>query len=266
MSYRLTILGSGSSTGVPRVGGDWGNCDPKNPKNRRRRSAALIERRSGGKTTTVLIDTGPDLREQLIAAGTRHIDGVLYTHDHADHTHGIDDLRMIAYAMKKKIPIWADDITRASLLTRFGYCFVTPAGRNYPPILRAHPAVGGEMIVIEGEGGPIEIMPVLQDHGEIPSFGFRSGGVLYSPDISNMPAASLPLVENLDVWIIDALRFIPHPSHLTVGQALEWISRVKPKRGILTHLHIDVDYEKLRRELPDHVVPAYDGMVVEFSA
>ncbi len=264
MSYRLTLLGCGSSTGVPRVGGDWGRCDPKNPKNRRRRSAALIEKRSAGRTTTVLIDTGPDLREQLIAAGTRHIDGVLYTHDHADHTHGIDDLRMIAYAMKKRIPVWADEITRASLLVRFGYCFEMPPGRNYPPILRLHEAVSGTPICIEGEGGRIEILPVLQEHGEIPSFGFRCGGVLYSPDISSLPETSFPLVENLDLWIIDALRYQPHPSHLTVGQALEWIGRVKPKRAILTHLHIDLDYEALRRELPDNVVPAYDGMVVEF--
>ena len=264
MSYRLTLLGCGSSTGVPRVGGDWGRCDPKNPKNRRRRSAALIEKRSAGRTTTVLIDTGPDLREQLISAGTKHIDGVLYTHDHADHTHGIDDLRMIAYAMKKRIPVWADEIARASLMVRFGYCFEMPAGRNYPPILRLHEAASGMPIVVEGEGGRIEILPVLQDHGEIPSFGYRCGGVLYSPDMSSLPEASFPLVENLDLWIIDALRYQPHPSHLTVGQALEWIGRVKPKRAILTHLHIDLDYEALRRELPDNVVPAYDGMVVEF--
>ncbi len=264
MSYRLTIMGCGSSTGVPRVGGDWGQCDPKNPKNRRRRSAALIEKRSGRGTTTVLVDTGPDLREQLIAAGTRHIDGVLYTHDHADHTHGIDDLRMIAYAMKRRIPIWSDVPTRESLTQRFSYCFVTPPGRSYPPILRAHDIEGPGPIAIDGEGGRIEATAVLQAHGEIQSYGFRVKNLLYSPDISGLPDASLPLVENLDIWILDALRYQPHPSHWTVGQALEAIARVKPKRAILTHLHIDLDYEKLRRELPANVEPAYDGMVVEF--
>ena len=263
MSLRLTLIGCGSSTGVPRVGGDWGRCDPSNPKNRRRRSAALIEKRSGGRTTTVLIDTGPDLREQLLTAGTTSIDGVLYTHDHADHTHGIDDLRMIAYAMKKRVPVWADDITRESLMLRFGYCFEMPPGRNYPPILRMHAAAAGVPIRIDGEAGPIEVMPILQHHGDIPSFGYRIDGVLYSPDLSGIPDASLPLLADLDVWILDALRYQPHPSHLTVGQALEWVARIKPKRAVLTHLHIDLDYAELSRELPDHVVAAYDGMVVD---
>ena len=264
MSYRLTFLGCGSSTGVPRVGGGWGQCDPKNPKNRRRRSAVLFEKRSGAGTTTVLVDTGPDLREQLLAAGTKHIDGVVYTHDHADHTHGIDDLRMIAYAMKRRIPVWANAATRDALIARFGYCFETPPGSNYPPILRVHDIADSSPIAIEGEGGRIELTPILQHHGDIESLGFRVGDVLYSPDISGLPDASLPLVEGLDLWIVDALRYIPHPSHWTVGQALEWIARVKAKRAILTHLHIDLDYEKLRRELPEHVVPAYDGMVVDF--
>lgn len=264
MSFRLTILGCGSSTGVPRVGNDWGQCDPKNPKNRRRRSAALIERRSGGKTTTVLVDTGPDLREQLISAGTTHIDGVLYTHDHADHTHGIDDLRMIAYLMKRRIPIWSDRTTHDSLTTRFGYCFATPQGSTYPPILKAHLIDGPAAITIDGEGGRVEALPVLQDHGDITSLGFRINGLLYSPDISGVPQQSLQMLEGLDVWILDALRYTTHHSHWSVGQALEWIARVKPKRAILTHLHIDLDFEKLRRELPPNVEPAYDGMVVDF--
>ena len=264
MSYRCTIMGCGSSTGVPRVGGDWGNCDPRNPRNRRRRSAALIERRSGRGSTTVLVDTGPDLREQLLATGTRHIDGVFYTHDHADHTHGIDDLRMIAYAMKKRVPVWSDAATRDSLMSRFGYCFQAPEGSNYPPILRSHLIEGAAPIEVHGEGGRIDVLPIPQAHGEIGSLGFRINGLLYSPDISGMPDASLPLLRDLDVWIVDALRYIAHPSHWTVGQALEWIARVQPKRAILTHLHIDLDYDKLKRELPPNVEPAYDGMVVEF--
>ncbi len=265
MSYRLTILGCGSSTGVPRVGGDWGKCNPANPKNRRRRSSALFERRrGGGRATTLLVDTGPDLREQLLSAGTAHIDGVVYTHDHADHTHGIDDLRMIAYAMKRRIDVWLDAPTKASVVSRFEYCFRMPEGRNYPPILTANDIQPGTPIQIHGEGGVIETLPVLQQHGDIDSLGFRVGGVAYSPDISGLPDASVPLLEGLDVWIVDALRYTPHPSHWSVGQALEWIERLKPKRAILTHLHIDLDYDKLRRELPAGVEPAYDGMVVEF--
>lgn len=264
MSYRLTILGCGSSTGVPRVGGDWGQCDPRNPKNRRRRSAAFVERRHGGKSTNVLIDTGPDLREQLLSVGARHIDGVIYTHDHADHTHGIDDLRMIAYAMKKRINVWFDPATRASVATRFAYCFTTPHGGSYPPILTGHDIQPPEPIRIQGEGGVVEAIPVIQEHGDIPSLGFRIGNVAYSPDISGLGDEAIAQLQGLDVWIVDALRYMPHPSHWTVGQSLEWIGRLKPKRAILTHLHIDLDYDKLRRELPAHVEPAYDGMVVEF--
>lgn len=264
MSYRFTIMGCGSSTGVPRVGGDWGQCDPKNPKNRRRRSAGLIERRQGNRTTTVLVDTGPDLREQLLDAGTRHVDGVLFTHDHADHTHGIDDLRMIAYVMKKRINVWFDAATRDAVVARFAYCFVKPEGRSYPPILLGHDIVAPTPIQVEGEAGLVEAIPIPQDHGEIPSLGFRVRNLAYSPDISGLPTSSMPLLEGLDVWIVDALRYTPHPSHWSVGQALEWIGRVKPKRAILTHLHIDLDYEKLRRELPPNVEPAYDGMVIDF--
>ena len=264
MSTRLTILGCGSSTGVPRVGNDWGTCDPHNPKNRRRRSAALIERRRAGKSTTVLVDTGPDLREQLIAADVRHIDGVLYTHDHADHIHGIDDLRMLAYSMKRRINVWFDARTRDSVIGRFGYCFEKPAGSTYPPILAGHDLVPPNPVVIEGEGGQVEAIPIPQDHGDIPSLGFRFGDVAYSPDISGLPAASVPMLEGLDLWIVDALRYRPHPSHWSVGQTLEWVARLKPKRTILTHLHIDLDYSALKRELPPGVEPAYDGMVVEW--
>ena len=264
MSYRLTILGCGSSTGVPRVGGDWGKCDPRNPKNRRRRSAALVEARRAGRTTTVLIDTGPDLREQLLAASVTHMDGVLFTHDHADHTHGIDDLRMLAYSMKRRINVWLDPVTRAGVVGRFGYCFVKPEGSTYPPILTAHDIVPPEPIRIEGEGGALEAIPIPQEHGDIPSLGFRFGNVAYSPDISGLPASSIPMLEGLDLWIVDALRYQPHPSHWSVGQTLEWVGRLRPKRTILTHLHIDLDYAELARELPAGVEPAYDGMVVEF--
>lgn len=264
MSYRLTILGCGSSGGNPRVGDDWGASDSSNPKNRRRRAAALVERRDNSTATTVLIDTGPDVREQLLSVRLKVLDGVLFTHDHADHTHGIDDLRALSYAMKRRIPVWFDAPTRDSLISRFGYCFATKPGGNYPPILKANDIVDSTPIEISGGGGNIIAQPIPQLHGDIISLGFRFGNVAYSPDISGLPDSSLPLLEGLDVWIVDALRYVPHPSHWSVRQTLEQIARLKPKRAILTHLLGDLDYDKLRRELPDGVEPAFDGMVIEF--
>jgi len=265
MSFRATILGCGSSGGVPRIGSMWGACDPSNPRNRRRRCSALIERLGQRRHTTVLIDTSPDLREQLLSVRADAVDGVLYTHDHADHTHGIDDLRMVAYAMKKRLDVWADEATRTSLVERFRYCFSMPAGSSYPPILNAHAISPPEPVRVEGPSGPIEIMPIPQLHGDIGTLGFRIGGFAYSPDLSDVPETSVALLQGLDVWIVDALRFTPHPSHFSVKQALAWIERLKPKRAILTHMTTDLDYEALRRELPAGVEPAYDGMVIEFA-
>lgn len=264
MSYRFTILGCGSSGGVPRLGNDWGMCEPTNPKNRRLRCSGLVERYGRGGVTTVLIDTGPDVRQQLLSVRLEALDGVLYTHDHADHTHGIDDLRPLFYRMKRRVPIWCDAPTRASLLSRFAYCFAGRGG-SYPPILAVNDIRPPTAIRIEGPGGVIESIPVVQQHADITSLGFRVRGLAYSADISGLPNASIPLLEGLDVWIIDALRYKPHPSHFTVKTALDWIERLKPKRAILTHLHVDLDYEALKRELPAYVEPAYDGMVVAFA-
>ncbi len=264
MSYRLTLLGTGSSGGVPRLGPNWGQCDPSNPRNRRRRCSALVERISGRGQTTVLIDTSPDLRAQLLDAGVTHLDGVLYTHDHADHTHGIDDLRMIAFLMKRRVDVHADAQTRQSLTERFGYCFEAPPGSSYPPILTAHDIHPLRPITIDGGGGPIEALPIPQEHGDAGSLGFRIGDAAYSPDVGGLSDASVERLQGLDLWIVDALRYIPHPSHFSVKQALQWIERLKPKRAVLTHLHIDLDYAALKRELPAHVEPAYDGMQVHF--
>jgi phosphoribosyl 1,2-cyclic phosphate phosphodiesterase len=241
----------------------WGRCDPTNPKNRRRRCALLVERRSREGVTSVLIDTPPDLREQLLGVRAEALDAVLYTHDHADHTHGIDDLRMVAYAMKGRIPCYFDPVTRHSLVTRFAYCFETPAGSTYPPILVPKTITPGETIRIDGAGGPIEALPIRQFHGDIESLAFRFGNVAYSPDVSALPLDSLPLLEDLDLWIVDALRHTPHPSHFSLKEALAHIERLKAKRGVLTHMTGDLDYDALRRELPDHIEPAYDNMVIE---
>ncbi len=263
MTLRLTILGCGSSGGVPRIGPMWGQCDPANPKNRRRRCSVLVERRSGAGTTTALIDTSPDLREQLLSVRADHLDGVLFTHDHADHTHGIDDLRMVAYAMKRRIDCYFDAETRDSLVARFAYCFDQKEGSEYKPILRGHHITDGAPVRISGSSGVLEAIPVPQRHGDIASLGFRFGDIAYSPDISDLPDSSIPLLEGLDVWIVDALRYTSHPSHFSVKQALAWIERLKPKRAILTHMTTDLDYATLKRELPPHIEPAYDGMVVE---
>ena len=259
--YEFTILGCGASGGVPRVGMDWGRCDPLNPKNRRRRCALLIERIGPGGRTTVLIDTGPDIHHQLVDAGVRHLDAVLYTHAHADHIHGIDDLRGLAYALKRRVDVHMDAPTSARAHAAFGYCFTTPEGSFYPPILNEHRLTPGEPVVIQGAGGPVSVWPARVNHGEIDALAFRVAGVAYSPDVVDIPEESLPLFEGLDLWIIDALRpGHKHPSHFSLEDALFWIGRMTPERSILTNLHIDMDYDWLTRTLPDDVIPAYDRM------
>jgi len=269
MSHKLTILGCGSSGGVPRIGNKWGACDPANPKNRRRRCSVLVERFDGidrrrGRTRA-LIDTSPDIREQLLDARVGTINGVLFTHDHADHTHGIDDLRVLSYNMKSRVNVHMDEAVETTLMSRFTYCFKTPAGSSYSPILNAHRIEPPRPVLIEGGGGAIEAVPIVQQHGQITSLGFRFGNVAYSPDVSGLSEQSIEMLRGLDVWIVDALRYTYHPSHFSVDDALKWIKRIQPKRAILTHLHVDLDYATLSRELPDGVEPAYDGMSIEFD-
>jgi phosphoribosyl 1,2-cyclic phosphate phosphodiesterase len=265
MSLRITILGCGPSTGVPRVGGDWGACDPSNPKNRRRRCSLLVERVSDAGATSILIDTSPDLREQLLDANVKRLDAVLITHDHADHTHGIDDLRLLAYAAKRLIPFYADPQTLRVLRCRFDYCFEAPPGSSYPPIVRPYAITPGQKLSVAGPGGAIEVLAFRQLHGDIESLGFRIGGLAYSSDVHDFPPESLPFLENLDLWLVDALRYRPHPSHFHLERALEWIARMKPRRAILTHIHSDFDYETLRAELPENIIPAYDGLAIELA-
>ena len=270
---RFTVLGCGSSPGTPRITGDWGNCDPDEPKNRRRRCSLLVERIAKDGTTTVVIDTGPDFRQQMIDAKVHNLDGVLYTHHHADHVHGIDDLRGFALAQRARVNIYADEPTYERLYDGFGYCFKSPEGSIYPPILERHILEAGKPIEIAGKGGVIRALPVLQVHGPITSLGFRfsasngfsAGGLCYSPDISDIPEISIPALQNLDHWILDSLQYKPHVSHFSVSQALEWIERLTPANAILTHMHIPLDYNTLKSELPDTVQPAYDGMVIEYQ-
>jgi len=265
MTLKFTILGCGSSGGVPRPALGWGDCDPKNPKNRRRRTSLLVERPGPGGTTRVLVDTSPDLREQLLDADVDWLDAVFYSHEHADHTHGIDDLRAFFLKRRQRVDVYLDEPTSASLRVKFGYCFASPPGSDYPPILTEHRLAAGAPVTIEGEGGAIEILPFLQQHGDIPSLGFRFGGLAYSCDLSDIPPESFAALANLDVWVLDALRYRPHPSHLSLDEALAWVERLKPRRAVLTNLHSDLDYEVLRGKLPVHVVPAFDGMTLSVA-
>ena len=263
MAFTFTILGCGSSAGVPRVGQGWGACDPNEPKNRRRRCSLLVERTEGGGRSTVLVDTTPDLRAQLLDAGVRSLEAVIYTHDHADHTHGIDDLRPLALFLGRRIDIYADAETSALLWSRFGYCFATPPGSEYPPFLAEHRIAAGKPVVIAGEGGEIRALPFQQEHGGGTTLGFRIGSLAYSCDVSGLPDESMAALAGLDVWILDALRYRSHPSHFSVDEALGWVDRVRPRRAILTNLHTDLDYATLRKALPQSVEPAYDGMKIE---
>ena len=260
MTLTLTILGCGSSAGVPRPALGWGRCDPNNPKNRRRRCSLLIERVSNPGTTRVLIDTSPDLREQLIDAKVDHIDAVFLTHEHADQTHGIDDLRSVVLHQRRRIPTYFNLSTAKDIMARFSYCFISPKGSDYPPILDRMAIEANESCKIEGKGGDVTLSAFLLQHGHIPALGYRIGNAAYSPDVSDIPHESWPLLENLDLWILDGLRYAPHPSHFSVDDALSWIERFKPRRAIITNMHSDLDYEVLRHKLPDNVVPAYDGM------
>jgi phosphoribosyl 1,2-cyclic phosphate phosphodiesterase len=263
----FTILGCGSSPGVPRINGDWGACDPSNPKNRRSRAALLIEQTGDdGGTTTVVIDTGPDFREQMIAAKVKNIDAVFYSHPHADHIHGIDDLRGYVQYTGKRMPIWADALTMERIREGFRYCLETPEGSNYPPIVEPRiidPSLAPVMIT--GAGGTIVLQPVLQHHGSIMSMGFRIGEFAYCSDVSDFPDETIGKLTGLDMLVIDTLQYKFHPSHLSLEQSLGWIERFAPKRAVLTHMHTPLDYETVMRETPEHIEPAYDGMRLEFD-
>ena len=258
---RYTIMGCGSSGGVPRIGGDWGACDPTNPKNRRTRCSMLVERIEGDAVTRVLIDTSPDMREQLLREEIATLDGVIYTHEHADHMNGLDDLRVVSFNRNSRLPVWADGRTTNDLLNRFGYAFVQPAGSDYPPILDLH-AVDGP-VEIPGPAGPIRFDPFEVKHGRIDVLGFRIGDLAYLPDVEEIYDPAWPTLENLKVWVVDALRYKPHGSHAHLARTLEWVERVNPERAVITNMHIDLDYETLDAETPANVTPAYDGMKIE---
>lgn len=255
---KVTVLGCGSSTGTPGVGIGWGKCDPDNPKNRRTRPSILVEE---GKTT-VLIDTSPDLREQSIRAGLNRLDAVVYTHDHADHLHGIDDLRPFNRSMNRALDIYGDAKTLDTIRQRFPYA-TTPlppdATVYYKPVLVQREIRAGEPFRI----GSLEFRPFLQEHGHARTLGFRIGDFAYSTDLIELPEAGFAAVAGVRTWMVGVFSDQPHPTHVHVDKALGWIARIRPERAIITHMSPALDYAMLSASLPKGVEPAYDGMVFE---
>jgi len=247
---RVTVLGCGTSGGVPRADGYWGDCDPTEPRNRRRRASILVE--AGG--ARILVDTSPDLRAQCLDHDIRRIDAVLYTHAHADHTHGIDELRGFALKTGERIPVWGDRATLATLQRRFDYIFQSKTG--YPAVCTVR-EINGPF-----QAAGIDVLAFRQEHGPVMSLGFRFGSIAYSTDLNGLDEVAFAALAGVDVWIVDALRLQPHPTHAHLETTLAWIERVRPRRAILTHMAWDMDYRTLLEELPPGVEPAYDGQVV----
>ena len=254
---RVTILGCGPSTGVPVIGGNWGRCDPSDPRNRRRRVSVLVEIGE----VVILIDTSPDLREQLLDARVVRIDGVVLTHSHADHLHGIDDLRSVNRLMRSAIPLYADAQTLAEVGRRFEYVFkpVEEPGRFYKPTLVPHDIVGP--FEIRG----ISVLPFVQDHGFSTTLGLRIGGFAYSTDVTELDDSAFAALEGVKLWIVDCLRREPHPTHSHLAKTLAWIARVRPGRAVLTHMDQSLDYREVSAELPSGVEPGHDGLVIQLA-
>lgn len=255
---RVTVLGSGPSWGVPRIGGIWGECDPGNPRNRRGRVSILVAEGD----TTVLVDTSPDLRQQLLDADVKRLDAVLYTHAHADHVHGIDDLRSINRLTGQALPIYASAATLDEIGRRFGYALAPlksgQTGNFYKPMLEPH-VIDGPFTV-----AGLPVVPFVQDHGfSMVTLGFRFGHFAYSTDVIELDDAAFAALDGIEAWIVDCIRREPHPTHSHLEKTLRWIERVRPRRAVLTHMDESLDYDVLRRTLPAGVEPAYDGMVVE---
>jgi phosphoribosyl 1,2-cyclic phosphate phosphodiesterase len=259
----FVILGCGSSGGVPRADGNWGDCDPNEPKNRRRRCSLLVRRLGQGPQTTVVVDTSPDFREQAVAAGMRRLDHILLTHDHADQTHGLDDVRAFFLNQRSKIPAHMDVATEASLTRKFGYIFEAEGG--YPAICERRRLMPGKVVELDGPSGVIPAEPFQVRHGAIHSLGFRFGPVAYIPDVDDLPKAALAALTGVDILIVDALRHTPHPTHAHLARTLDWIAEIRPRHAVLTNMHIDMDYCRLRQILPEDVEPAWDGMSLTAS-
>ena len=265
----FVILGSGSSGGVPRADGAWGACDPTDWRNRRSRCSLLVRRKSVGegadRETTIVVDASPEFRLQTAAAGVKRLDALLLTHDHADQCHGIDDIRAFFLHQRARIPCWMDPVTRTAMERRFGYIFAGATG-PYPAIADIHDVPAhGEHWKIDGPSGAIPIMTFDQDHGSMRSLGYRFGSMAYSSDVVDLPEESFKALEGLETWVLDALRYTPHPTHSTVEQSLKIVAEVKPKRAFFTHICHDLPHDETNAKLPQNVQLAYDGMKLEFE-
>ena len=259
----FTLLGTGSSGGVPRIGNDWGACDPNNPKNRRQRCSMLVERSGPQGKTSVLIDTGPDMRMQLLQADVQYLDAVLLTHSHADHIFGMDDLRQLTIKHRERVNVYMDDSTAERVMPAFGYCYQQAEGSSYPAICNKHQITAAETITITGQGGKIDFLPFEVNHGDICALGFRIDNFAYLPDVKSVELPeSLAALTGLDVLVLDALRYTAHPTHMNVDEALAFMEQVKPARGILTNMHNALDYDELSAKLPEGVEAAYDGLTI----
>lgn len=254
---KATVLGCGGSLGVPLIGNRWGACDPTHPRNRRRRPSLLVQ----SEETTILVDTSPDCRNQLLDARVEKISAIIFTHLHADHTHGLDDVRPFTFEPNPTIPAYTDALTRTSLIERFAYAVadVEMDRGFYKPIIALHDMP--ETLEI----GDIKVTSFVQNHGRINSIGLMFGDKLaYSTDSVGFDDRGWSLLQGIDTWIVDATRLRPHSSHAHLDLTLEWIDRVKPRRAFLTHMNHEMDYAALCDQLPDHIRPAYDGLVLDF--
>lgn len=254
MSIEVTILGCGSSGGVPLIGNIWGPCDPNDSRNIRRRVSILVKKNN----KTFLVDTSPDLRMQMIDANIKDVDAVLYTHSHADHVHGIDDLRAFCWQRKdnKPLPIYSDQYTIDQITRRFDYAFENKYGPAVPSLAANTIGIGNN--TIQG----INVEAIKQIHGKGFSLGYRFDNIAYSTDVNNLPDESMKKLENLDLWIVDCVRYEPHYSHSHFDQTMSWINKLKPKKAILTHMGHWLDYNELNSKCPQNVEPGIDGMVI----
>ena len=255
---KVTVLGCGASAGVPLIGCECVTCSSDNPKNTRTRVSILVEQGD----TAILIDTSPDLRQQALANGFKKVDAVVYTHAHADHCHGIDDIRSLNYHLGAAIPAYGDAPTMARLQSSFDYVFQPPMPEYgwFRPCMTAHIIEPYEPFTI----GNITLQPFLQEHGKVHSLGFRIGDFVYSTDVKSFPKESEQYLQNIDTWLLDCLTDErPMPTHADLPLSLSWVEQFKPKRAVLTHLSHSLDYDKLNRETPANVEAAFDGMVLE---
>lgn len=252
---KITILGCGCAGGLPMIGNSWGDCDPNEPRNKRLRPSILVQQDD----VTLLVDTSPDLRQQALNVGLRDLTAVLYTHAHADHTHGIDDLRSVNWLTHRTLPIYADAVTLNEIKTRFSYIFNNPPPEQqiYKPSLEPHEITGALIF------GSIKVTSFRQTHGRFNSLGFRFNDFAYSTDVNSLDEAAFAALAGIKTWVVDCAREAPHKTHSHLAQTLEWIARVKPERAFLTHMDHTLDYQTLRAKLPPGVEPAYDGLEIQ---